>query len=597
MRQRQSRENSRTGSIAVSIDEIFNDQLILRSPLFQRHYVWGKDQIDTLWEDIDTILEEAAENKFLGAIVLQEYESGNARNPQAFWIIDGQQRLTTFYLLYLACVYIYSQNGEDDKASDIVRDSLLVSKSDQKQTTKLIPTIPDYKQFNEILGFFSTFDPKLLPGAGGNDQGPLEEAFLRSIEEIDKRVKKEGAFDLDEMNRFVDFIFYKIEFVLITLAGHHDANEVFNRLNVSGEPLGVIDLIRNEVFAPFSHDADEAENIYHSSWSGFENSFNVDGLFDDPKKDLKKTEALRNDYFFPFVLSLEPSTKKAEIFKVLAKKWAKYFEQEDNAKDAAEKIISELSQKVPFYRAISIGENLDFVNSEVNLFIKKLASMPAPSTFYPYFFHLMVARKKDEIDDKKLLDNLKIVEAFLVRRAFLGLEPTGLHAVFKNLWSKTEGDPEKLVENIETNTIEFPDDQRFEEGILSEDLYHRKLCRYIIEQHELSFTDGDILDSFPDTTADHIMPQERTRDWVKVFSPEDYEKYIHTWANLAPLSIKANAEKHTKDWNSTKEKLGKETVFSTTKNLLEDFDEWNVESIKKRGESLVEFALERWPKP
>ena len=209
---------------------------------------------------------------------------------------------------------------------------------------------------------------------------------------------------------------------------------------------------------------------------------------------------------------------------------------------------------------------------------------------------LLLALRKGDIDETNAAACLEVIESFLVRRSFLGLEPTGLHAVFKDLWKKAGADSEKVKRFVQTTTIEFPDDDRFIERIKSSDLYHRKLCVYVLEEYERSFTRGDVLKSFPPITVDHVMPQSRSGEWLNVVSEEEHQQYLHTWANLVPLSDKANSEKGSKSWFEVKQKLQHETVFSTTKSLIANHDEWGIDEIESRADTLANWAVKRWPK-
>lgn len=62
-------------------------------PIFQRRYAWGKDEIECLLEDI---LNSKGEY-FIGTVIVEEKEKN-------LYIIDGQQRLTTLYLLLLCLI-------------------------------------------------------------------------------------------------------------------------------------------------------------------------------------------------------------------------------------------------------------------------------------------------------------------------------------------------------------------------------------------------------------------------------------------------------------------------------------------------------------
>ena len=70
-------------------------------PPYQRPYKWGIDECETLWNDIINAFRENEGRKneyFLGSIIA--FSNPNFKNK--FQIIDGQQRITTFTLLFRA---------------------------------------------------------------------------------------------------------------------------------------------------------------------------------------------------------------------------------------------------------------------------------------------------------------------------------------------------------------------------------------------------------------------------------------------------------------------------------------------------------------
>jgi uncharacterized protein with ParB-like and HNH nuclease domain len=71
-------------------------------PQFQRRYCWRELQWSVLWEDLISIYNgEFKGGYFIGAIVTQSIP-GTANGISPFFVIDGQQRLTTITLLLAA---------------------------------------------------------------------------------------------------------------------------------------------------------------------------------------------------------------------------------------------------------------------------------------------------------------------------------------------------------------------------------------------------------------------------------------------------------------------------------------------------------------
>ena len=125
---------------------------------------------------------------------------------------------------------------------------------------------------------------------------------------------------------------------------------------------------------------------------------------------------------------------------------------------------------------------------------------------------------------------------------------------------------------------------------------NRRLCNFVLAEYERATSKGDILEVLPKITADHVMPQSRIGDWKTQVSEEDHAEYLHTWANLVPLSGGANSLKGCKSWAETQRLLANETVFSTTKHLLADSEVWGISQIQERAETLSIWAVNRWPK-
>ena len=103
---------------AVPLVGLLQNDKEFNAPLFQRRYVWSKDQLQRFWRDLDAILDSEDTSTFLGAIVLEDVSSGLAFDPASYWVIDGQQRITTAYLTLCAIANTCKAAGREDFASD-----------------------------------------------------------------------------------------------------------------------------------------------------------------------------------------------------------------------------------------------------------------------------------------------------------------------------------------------------------------------------------------------------------------------------------------------------------------------------------------------
>lgn len=76
----------------LTVGKLFTDNYLI--PIYQRNYAWRAEQIEQLISDIQDSVVGGRDNYFLGNLVVIK----RGREDE-FEVIDGQQRLTTLYLL------------------------------------------------------------------------------------------------------------------------------------------------------------------------------------------------------------------------------------------------------------------------------------------------------------------------------------------------------------------------------------------------------------------------------------------------------------------------------------------------------------------
>ena len=83
----------------VVFQQLLDGSIQYRVPLFQRTYGWDQRQWDRLWEDLlDIYAMEKPRNHFMGTVVTQPMPDAPAHAAKHM-LIDGQQRLTTLFIL------------------------------------------------------------------------------------------------------------------------------------------------------------------------------------------------------------------------------------------------------------------------------------------------------------------------------------------------------------------------------------------------------------------------------------------------------------------------------------------------------------------
>lgn len=93
-----------------NVAELYNgNKATYEVPIYQRNYAWEEDEITALIQDVyDAYLKSknggSKNNYYIGTLV--SYHKGD----QVYEVIDGQQRLTTIYLVLSALKKVHIQN-------------------------------------------------------------------------------------------------------------------------------------------------------------------------------------------------------------------------------------------------------------------------------------------------------------------------------------------------------------------------------------------------------------------------------------------------------------------------------------------------------
>ena len=524
---------TRNQDSCVTVLDLLGTERRLFAPLYQRRFSWVENNLDEFWEDIELVENGASEALFLGAIILKHEGPSNpsAGTLEEFLVLDGQQRLATLFLTLLAMAVQWQEHGHDSEATSIAENLLMQTRGNARGMPRFFPTIPDTAEFISLCRRLKV-RWLMPPGAGSARPGKLTSAFERAQLEVRKRCESDEGFDTDGLKALERTVVEKIEIAAINIAERHQPNEVFDRLNRKGQALTVGDLVKNEIFRRLAADAETAIRLYGDHWEPFEKSF----------ASQKQLDA----YYYPFTLTVNDNATQAGAFRALNQHWDSKIRDDEDLATTAELIIEDLSQFVPEYNVLSEGSEYH-ATREISDWLERLYRMPAPRVTYAFLIQLLRAQRVGTLKTADAAACLRIVESFLVRRAFSGREATGLHAVFKGLWRKNRGNPDSLISDLQTRTIDFPDDEQMLRDITRLPLYGRRLDGYVLSELEIAShrTNPITREQLKSITVDHLAPQSLKGNWRHEF-PDDQEerkRVLGLLGNLVPLSQIDNSTK------------------------------------------------------
>lgn len=563
-----------------SVRELFEFEGILKIPLFQRAYAWEKKFIDQLIADVLQALEED-DTHFLGPLIIVQRQDGSFGKPQSE-IIDGQQRITTIFLIILNTCRILAENGRTEDASTIAGNYIVKKKSKGvKSNIILHPSISDRSSFNTVISAVFDSDKKVFKEAFGDltydKLAPSGESkiILNRSKHIYNELNKIGAENVDSLIKFLETLFNKFTTLTLRLSNPLSAYKIFARLNGYRLPVSIGDLVRNDVFSKASEDED-IEDVHSKYWEPFYKDFD------------EKTSEFAN-FFFPNTLIENPKTQKADTFNILAKRWEKFQPQE---------IIKDLSKYKDIYLSLSRGQVLFDCPQEIDKDLSSLVKYHPPGVCYPFIIPFIYNSINGQILPTVACEMFKVIESFFVRRAVCKHEPTGLHAVFKGLWKQFNFSSEKSLivsEITKHGTVKWPQNDEFKRAIKYNSIYGTPVCKFLLSELDKKSSSHSSNEIFEE---EHVLPRELPSGknyWKEHFSSEDHQKFKDTLANLIPLSPGLNKSVSNDGYPQKAILYQKESVFSSSRNFPKKYKDWTLKELGERANEIIDFSIKRWP--
>lgn len=202
------------------VAEIFDNKQY-KIPIYQRNYAWEIEEIEQLLDDISSFDNENGKKYYLGTLVLNKGEN-------EYEVVDGQQRLTTIYLILKALGYK-------------IRKKALVFESRKKSTDTL-------KNISNTSYDSESFDKKIA----------------EAMQFIVKYFKEHENNTCDFKQRLENGVCL----FLINVPSGTDRNQYFEIMNTRGEQLEKHDILKGRIFEKLNAKEQELASMI---WSACEN--------------------------------------------------------------------------------------------------------------------------------------------------------------------------------------------------------------------------------------------------------------------------------------------------------------------------------------
>ncbi|MGL2607559.1 GmrSD restriction endonuclease domain-containing protein [Helicobacter pylori] len=533
-------------------------------PIYQRVYSWEKEQCEQLWDDIiKTGGNDQIEGHFIGSIVFV-HDGIYTTNYNELLIIDGQQRLTTITLLFIALRdYL---NDEDEFLKKFSRQKIqnrYLINSDEKGD----------KKFKLIL---SEPDKDTLLSLIDKDRRKPSEPSVKIVEnfELFEKWISENTDKLETIFKGLE----KLMIVYIALdKGKDDPQLIFESMNSKGIELAQTDLIRNYIIME-TETEEKQKDFYNQYWRAME-------------EDFKQNETLFNQFVRHYL------TIKTRDIPNINKVYEAFKDYQQKEGIEIEDLLKDLQKYCGYFCQIVFKKEAD---KDLNKALSFLVDLEM-DVVYPLLLELYSDYSDGVLSKQDFIPIIALTESYICRRTVCGFGTNSLNKVFPSFTKHIQKDEYfkslKAHFGYLTEKQRFPNNDEFKEHFITIDFYNFQKREYFLERLE-NFERKERVYAHEYTT-EHIMPQTLTEEWERDLGENFqaiHEKYLHTIGNLTLTGY--NKEYNNKPFKEKRdmEKGFKQSPLRLNQSLrdLEVFDE---KEIEKRANYLADWALKIWTYP
>ena len=538
-------------------------------PVYQRNYDWTEKHCKVLLNDII----EAGKNKkehFIGSIV---YVNDNkpATSVKELIVVDGQQRLTTIYLIYLR-LYNLLPNGNPIK--NRIYEQYLINKFAVQPSQKLKLKLTENN--NKFLKHLLNTPITIIKGKSN-----IIDNYIYFENNINAGNYKEVLYGLSYLNIIDMALDRNID----------DPQRIFESLNSTGLDLSQGDLIRNYILMKLN--SKEQEEIYEKYWEYIEKD----------AKDESKNENMVSDFIRDFMTSeYNKIPNKSRVYEEFKEKYSI-----DNLNEI-KNYLGVLKEYASYYNKLLNPKKEN--DKDISLKLENIKSLEV-NVSYPFFLKIYKDYNDNIIDKNKFIYIIDLIESFVFRRFICDVPTNAMNKIFMTLYRQI--DKNNYIESLEKHLCKLGSAQRFPKNdeviskLKEKNIYesiNQKRKMYLFEKLEQGL--GKTVIDFSKTpyTIEHIFPQNPVKEWKKELNQKDYDimqEKLHTIANLTistnngELGNKTFKEKQ--DMNVNNGEQGYIYSKLWLNEYLNGIEEWKPKNIKERFEKIKERFLKFWKYP
>ncbi|GHR97464.1 hypothetical protein VN1280_12190 [Helicobacter pylori] len=538
---------------------LVDSEYFYQVPDYQRPYVWDKDHLGALIDDlVGSYTNNKEDQYFCGSIVIAENQK-----DKRWDVVDGQQRLTSFIILACTILKLY-KSSLGQKSEAFIKESIYDRHNEEKERLKFL-TAQNYNNIfeNTVLNHLEFEDNIKKSELNKKFE---ENTYLRNAyyfkELLNESMENGSISDIDD---FVKWFYEHIVLTRIICFEQDSAMQIFQVLNDRGQPLSPIDILKSNLMQEIKQDSEKRKDFI-TTWDKLvEACKSIEGIDIDLE-----------DFFNMYLEYADPSTSKKRADKELKKVF------KDSKKDACEFI----------YGVSAFMKSYTDLLKKQDRYIYLLRYLP--SRYWASILTTALYVKYPDFDTLKKLLVSYYYQTWIAGGTITRIKQTSIN-IIKNV--KSNKGIKTIQELILNNINSYNTFDQYLNLWDSPSVYPSKWVRPVLALANYFMTDEEkphfiVMDA--ETQVEHILPQspKKGSQWNADFNKEKREKWVNNIANLTLLKRKKNAKALNGDFDE-KRKIygGKDTskvisCYDITKELYRDYKKWDEKSLQKRYDFL-----------
>lgn len=574
------------------INDLFGSDLTYTIPTYQRPYSWdskgksNKDiQVNIMWDDLlDHFEEDRGGIYFMGSMVM----IGNSADRN-FEVVDGQQRLTTITLLFVAVKCMLTQLTDDELEENRRRELISFKQNAVRNIESILfneeifGAITQNKKvkIESTFGGFSYDDlleraiacgtiPDLLDA--NEEQIKASKRYFSNrdffIEKLKEKFLTNSSLtynNAEVLNHFIDFLKNKVTIVRILSPTLDVAFQVFEILNNRGLPLSNKDLFRNFMISELtSADIDTPEQ----KWLSLDDS------------------GLTSEFISRYVESKTASKQKYSAFNDMKDIYNNF----PDGGIGTPKILGfyeDIDKNLSNYVDI---EDLRFESKAIKhriCFLKNAGNSK-------YIINVLIALLNNTREENQIIKFLSQFELFII---YLLLGPSKrfqTKTTFETIEYLNSNDYNAALEVITLSQTEKDD---LKSILLSSDFKDNDIAKLLLSRYIWALdieSPEDVVGldlKYRDATLEHIIPQKPdvNTNWVGDFTQQFRDNNTYKLGNMTLLTQKMNSKAKNYDFSRKKDIYLKMKL--TTTSQLGQLNQINETFITNRNEQIIQKLI------